>query len=238
MNDPLEGTPWSEAGTVAGFVQSAPNATLIRFAAAERSAGGRRLLDIGCGAGRNAVPLSQQGWTVTAVDLSWPMLRAAAGRAQPESPRRAPGLVLAPMELLPVQSATMDFVVAHGIWNLARSTAQFRAAVREAARVSRPGAALFVFTFSRSTLPPQAVPVPGEAFVFTEFSGAPQCFLTAEQLTEELAGEGFVQDRSTALIEHNRPPAGTLRFGGSPVIHEGIFRYQPACHLFGAGDSL
>ena len=234
MKNPLEGTAWSDAGTVAGFTQSAPNATLIRFAAAERSAGGRRLLDIGCGAGRNAVPLAQQGWTVTALDLSWPMLRAAAGRAQPETPHAAPGLVLAPMDVLPVQSASMDFVVAHGIWNLARSTAQFRAAVREAARVSRPGAALFVFTFSRSTLSPEAVPLPGEAFVFTEFSGSPQVFLTADQLIDELGSAGFTLDPSTPLVEHNRPPAGALRFGGSPVIHEGVFRRSSASSGVGA----
>ena len=64
--------------------------------------------------------------------------------------------------------------VAHGIWNLATSSAQFRLAVREAARAA--GAALFVFTFSRSTLAPDAHPLPGEPFVFTGFSRRPQCF--------------------------------------------------------------
>jgi hypothetical protein len=45
-------------------------------------------------------------------------------------------------------------VVAHGIWNLARTTTEFRRAIAEAARVARPGACLFVFTFSRTTLAP------------------------------------------------------------------------------------
>ena len=66
---------------VAGFAQSAPNPVLMRFAADElsRSPGGR-LLDLGCGAGRNAVPLAGQGWDVFGIDLSWPMLGAAALR--------------------------------------------------------------------------------------------------------------------------------------------------------------
>ena len=212
--DHLKGTAWNEAGPVAGFAQSPPNSTLMRFAAAERSTGKTGLLDIGCGAGRNAVPLARQGWTVTGVDLSWPMLRAAAARAQDEVSTQALHLALAPMEQLPIRSASIDFIVAHGIWNLARSTAQFRAAVREAARVAPPGAALFVFTFSRTTLPPDVMPVAGEEFVFTEFSGSPQCFLIVEQLVGELEAAGFLQDPSVPLSELNRQPAGVRRIGG------------------------
>ena len=91
------------------------------------------------------------------------------------------------MDQLPMASESFDFIVAHGNWNLARSSSEFRAAIREAARVARPGCALFVFTFSRHTLPPEALPIANESFVFTQFSGQPQCFLTEEQLVTELA---------------------------------------------------
>jgi SAM-dependent methyltransferase len=225
MRDPLNGTSWSEAGTVAGFAESPPNQTLMRFAADELAAGKTRVLDIGCGAGRNAVPLAQQGWSVTGVDLSWPMLHAAAERVQHAAVSGKVRVVLAPMEQLPIQSNSADLVVAHGIWNLAKTTAQFRLAVREAARIARPGAALFVFTFSRTTLPPGISPLAGEEFVFTQFSGMPQCFLTADQLIAELRGAGFVEDSSVPLREHNRRPDNAIRIGGPPVIHEGTFRY-------------
>ena len=66
---------------MAGFAQSAPNAVLMAFAEEElkRSIGGR-VIDIGCGAGRNALPLARLGWNVVGTDLSWPMLCAAASR--------------------------------------------------------------------------------------------------------------------------------------------------------------
>ncbi len=209
---------------VAGFAQSQPNATLLQYAAEERRRGGARALDIGCGAGRNALPLARLGWTVIAADLSEPMLDAAAQRARAEPPSGRLSCVMAPMEQLPVLPGCMDLVIAHGIWNLARSTAQFRTAVREAARVAARGAGLFIFTFSRTTLPEGAQPVAGELFVFTEFSGMPQCFLTREQLIAELDLAGFIPDAAVPLTEHNRPRSGALRTGGPPVIFEGAFR--------------
>lgn len=222
---PLDGSAWTNAGTVAAFVQSPPNATLMGFAERERSRGSRHALDIGCGAGRNALPMAHEGWDVTGTDLSMPMLAAAAQRLRKERPIGAVRLVLAPMERLPIQKASVDLIVAHGIWNLARSSAQFRAALQEARRVAKPGAALFVFTFSRSTLPPDAMPVPGEPFVFTQFSGQPQCFLTDAQLVAELQEAGFTADDAVPLTEHNRPRPGELRTAGPPVIYEGAFRY-------------
>ena len=60
--DPLAGTPWSAPNTVAGFVRGEPNQTLLAYAAQARSGGGRVLLDIGCGAARNLLPIGLQGW--------------------------------------------------------------------------------------------------------------------------------------------------------------------------------
>jgi hypothetical protein len=116
-----------------------------------------------------------------------------------------------------------DLVVAHGIWNLAGSGAEFRAAVAEAARVARPGAGLFLFTFSRHTLPHDARPDEGESFVFSSWNGEPQCFLTEDEILREFAQAGFVRDGAGPLTEYNVPRPGTLRTGGPPVIYEGTF---------------
>lgn len=185
----------------------------------------RRLLDIGCGAARNAAPLAALGLEVLGIDLSWPMLQAARARPRPVAGRLE--LALAPMDRIPSCDARFDAVVAHGIWNLARTGDEFRRAVREAARVSRPGAGLFVFTFSRNTLPAEATPISGETFVFAQFSGEPQCFLTEKELVSELLAGGFVLDREGPLTEHNRPRPGELAAGRGPVIYETTFRRVP-----------
>ena len=222
--DPLAGSPWSRPETVAGFARSAPNAALMQCAASEMSAGSKRLLDVGCGAGRNLVPLARLGWNAIGVDLSLPMIAAAATRVRDEQLDTRLRLALAGMHALPFPAHSFDFIIAHGIWNLARSGREFRLALAEAARVARPRSALFVFTFSRNTLPPDARPVPNETFVFTQFSGGPQCFLTSEELVAELGAVGFLPDPSSPLRELNRPAPGTLYGGGAPVIYEGVFR--------------
>lgn len=226
FTDPLEGSAWSSRETVAGFAQSAPNDTLMRYAERLSESTALRVIDVGCGAGRNLVPLARMGCRVLGVDLSWPMLCAAAERVRAEHLTDRVTLAVASMDELPAPRQTADLIVAHGIWNLARSAAELRRAIAEAARVARPGARLFVFTFSRNTLPPDARPVAGEPFVFTQFSGQPQTFLTAPQLASELANAGFLPDSAVPLTEHNKRPTGALSTGGPPVIYEAAFRLR------------
>lgn len=216
---------WEDPRTVAGFVSGAPNDQLIAFAQSFVDVGRRpSCLDLGCGAARNALPLAAMGFRVTGTDLSRPMLTAARARMAAEGPTLDATFLHAPMSSLPFDDGSFDLIVAHGIWNLARSDAEFRFAIREAARVARPGAGLFVFTFSRHTLPDDAEPDAGQTFTFSSWNGEPQCFLTDTQLINELASAGFTRESHPPIAEYNRPSPGVVRVGGPPVIYEGTWR--------------
>ena len=216
---------WARPDTVRGFVQASPNHTLLRFATEERRRrpATERALDIGCGAARNAGPLAAAGWNVYGVDTSWPMLVAAAGRELPSGVGGRFHVAQASMTDLPFPSGVFDLVIAHGVWNLATRDDALRQAIREAARVSRDDGALFVFTFSRGTLSQDAQPTTGQSYVYDQFSGEPQIFLTTDQLIDELRAAGYEPDSAVPLTELNRPGPATLATTG-PVIHEGAFR--------------
>ena len=203
---------WDRPSTVAGFVTSAPNPVLLEYMRSMAARVGRPVVvDIGCGAGRNAIPLARLGARVVGIDLSAPMLHAASQREDAIDCRNRLSWVRGVADRLPLRSAVADLVVAHGVWNLARSGDDFRRALREGARVARPDGALFVFTFSRNTLPAHAQPVEGETFVFTQFSGEPQCFLTASQLVEELGSAGFEPEVAGPLTEYTARPGAWSR---------------------------
>ena len=183
--DPLARSQWSTARTVAGFAQAAPNDVLMAFGEEElRRAGTGRALDLGCGAGRNLVPLARLGWSVVGTDLSWPMLVAAAARTREDRLNNHLHLILAPMDSIPARDRSFD--------------AEY--------------------------LPPQMEPVAGEPFVFTPFSGEPQCFLTEAQLVAELGDVGFTPEPRVPLREYNRRQPGALSAGTLPVIYEAAFR--------------
>ena len=141
-----------DAGVVRGFSTASPNEILLAFVRAELARRpGLRVVDVGCGAARNAVPMAAEGAPVVGTDIAWPMLVAARRRVEAAGIAPRVGLVRAPMDVLPLGDASVDLAVAHGIWNLARSAAELRRAIAEAGRVARPGAGLFLFTFSRAT---------------------------------------------------------------------------------------
>src|SRR6266702_100582 len=105
---------------------------------------GMRVVDAGCGGGRNVAYLLREGYEVFGVDAD-----AGAVEGIRELARTvAPGLPsvnfqVARIEAMPFPDAFADVVVCHSVLHFARDEANFDAMARGLWRVLRPGGLLF-----------------------------------------------------------------------------------------------
>jgi SAM-dependent methyltransferase len=111
---------------------------------------GMRVVDAGCGYGRNLVYLLREGCEVSAVDLNAKgvqHVRALAAELAPKLP--ASNFRVGPIEKMEFESNFADVVICNSVLHFARDEAHFLAMVAELWRVVRPGGMLFCRLGSR-----------------------------------------------------------------------------------------
>ena len=111
---------------------------------------GMKVLDAGCGYGRNLVHLLRDGAEVFAVDAN----AEAVEHVKALAAELAPGLPgenfqVAAVEAMPFEDGFADVVICNSVLHFARDEAQFLAMVTELWRVLRPGGLLFCRLGSR-----------------------------------------------------------------------------------------
>jgi SAM-dependent methyltransferase len=182
-----------------------------------------RVLDIGCAGGRNAVLLAEKGFDVEALDASPAMVaktreRLAATLGAEEAQKRV--RVGRMDDLSPVADASLDLVVALGLYHCAESRAEWERALSETARVLKPGGRLLASVFTPETdLTGRGTrPVAGEPDVYEGFdSGGRHVLVDAEGLDRDLARFGLLPLEPTRTA---RPKVET----GRRVSANGLYR--------------
>jgi SAM-dependent methyltransferase len=101
---------------------------------------GRRVLDVGCQTGALPIALSRLGASVTGVDVDEKLIEGARIRARGHGVE--PSFQVSLAESLPFADASFDAVT---FVDVIEHVADARAAVREIARVLRPGGTLYLF---------------------------------------------------------------------------------------------
>jgi len=111
---------------------------------------GMRVVDAGCGYGRNLVHLLRDGAEVFAVDANAEAVehvRALAAELAPGLPGE--NFQVAAVEAMPFEDGFADVVICNSVLHFARDEEQFLAMVTELWRVLRPGGLLFCRLGSR-----------------------------------------------------------------------------------------
>lgn len=108
-----------------------------------------KVLDAGCGEGRNLTYFIQNGYEVHGVDTNpsaIQMLRFVASSLNRAVDKN--NFQVAPVEKLPYESASFDLVICNAVLHFAQSHDHFNAMLSELCRMAKPGACLFIRTAS------------------------------------------------------------------------------------------
>lgn len=105
---------------------------------------GMRVLDAGCGVGRNLVYLLREGYEVFGVDGSQEAIEAVRSLAAKLAPGLDPeNFQVSAVEEMPYEDGFADVVISSAVLHFAQDDAQFNGMVQELWRVLRPGGLFF-----------------------------------------------------------------------------------------------
>lgn len=109
-----------------------------------RIAPGMRILDAGCGSGRNLVYLLREGYEVFAVDADAGQVERVRRMAQTLAPRlSASNLRVEAVEQMSFDDGCADVVLSSAVLHFARDDAHFESMLRGCWRVLKPGGLFF-----------------------------------------------------------------------------------------------
>jgi SAM-dependent methyltransferase len=169
-----------------------------------RFAPGMRVLDAGCGSGRNLVYLLRSGYDVCGVDEDAEAIRAMRDLASRLAPRLPPENFRAePVETMTFPDRHADVVIASAVLHFARDDAHFQAMLGSCWRVLRPGGLFFSRLASTVGLAGRLREVGGRRFVLPDGSTR---YLVDEELLARAAADlgGELIDPLKTTIVHGQ----------------------------------
>ncbi len=165
-----------------------------------------RVLDAGCGYGRNLVYLLREGFDVFGVDADPESIAALRAIGPPEH------FLVERIEKMPFADGFADVVISNAVLHFAEHDRQFMAMLREMWRVLKPGGLFFARIASSIGIEPQVQRIEGRRHLLPDGS---ERYLVDEplllQLTCELRGELLDPIKSTVVQNQRSMTTWVLR---------------------------
>jgi tellurite methyltransferase len=166
---------------------------------------GMRVLDAGCGSGRNLVYLLRQGYEVHATDAdpgAIASVRRLASALAPQLPDA--NFRVEPVERMTLPDAFADVVLSSAVLHFARDDGQFDAMVREMWRVLKPGGLFFCRLASSIGMEDRMRRIGGRRFRLPDGSDR---YLVDESMLVDLTrtlGGTLVDPLKTSVVQDQR----------------------------------
>ena len=166
---------------------------------------GMRLLDAGCGGGRNLNYFLKSGFDVSGVDQSSEAIAQVRALAASLAPNLSPdNFRIEPVESMSFADSHFDVVVSSAVLHFARDEEHWREMVREMWRVLKPGGIFFARLASSIGIENEIEHLEERRYRLPDGSTR---FLVDEQMlmatTEALSGEGL-EPFKTVVVQHQR----------------------------------
>jgi tellurite methyltransferase len=166
---------------------------------------GMRLLDAGCGGGRNLNYFLKSGFDVSGVDQSPEAIAQVRALAASLAPNLAPdNFRIEPVESMSFADSHFNVVISSAVLHFARDEEHWRKMVREMWRVLKPGGILFARLASSIGIEHEIEHLEGRRYRLPDGSTR---FLVDEQMlmatTEAMGGE-WLEPLKTVVVQHQR----------------------------------
>ncbi len=166
---------------------------------------GMRVLDVGCGSGRNLVYLLRSGYEVFGLDPDPASIQVVQRLASEVAPRLPSGnFHVEGIEGITFPEAFADVVLSSAVLHFARDDAQFSAMLRGTWKVLRPGGLFFCRLASSIGMERQVISIAGRRHRLPD--GSERYLVDTEllmQLTEDLGGE-LLDPLKTTIVQNQR----------------------------------
>jgi SAM-dependent methyltransferase len=166
---------------------------------------GMRILDTGCGHGRNLVYLLKQGYGVYGADADPRAIDAVRCLAASLAPTLPPGnFRVEPVEEMSFPDSFADVALSSAVLHFARDDDHFAAMLHGTWRVLKPGGMLFCRLASSIGMERQVKRLPGRRFLLPDGSErylVDEAMLT--RMTEQLGGR-LLDPLKTTIVQNQR----------------------------------
>ena len=171
----------------------------------ERITPGMRVLDAGCGRGRNLVYLMRAGFDVFGLDPEALAIQSVRGMALDVAPHLPPlNFRVEAVEETTLPLHSFDVVISSAVLHFARDDAHFEAMLRGSWRMLKPGGLFFCRLASSIGMERDVVPVAGRRHRLPDGS---ERYLVDEallmRLTQELGGQ-LLDPLKTTIVQNQR----------------------------------